>query len=360
MRIRPLVVALLASTLALAACNGPDEAAATPVPTSTTTTTAPPTTTTTTAPAPVPRSSLTGQRLDPAVIGRPVVAVKIDNVDGRSTPQMGINEADVVYEIQVEGQVTRLLSLFQSSDVGPVGPVRSARGSEIGVLEELNAPLFAWHGANGILGPLVRQSQVVPRSIDDVPHLYFRMGGRRAPYNSFIHGTAQIRETAPEGSTGPADPIFDFAAPGEPPSPHAVPASFINIRFNPPFGGRGSGGSPVFYNWLGDKWNRSQNGHPHVDAAGRQVAVDNVIVRFHQPLDSGTRDSAGSLVPTAQVLGSGEAWVFSQGTVTVGTWHKPNNTSRTTYVDQDGKHIKLTPGKTWISMPYSKPGSSFG
>lgn len=359
MRTRSLAVAVLASVLVLAACKGPDPAAA--VPAETTTVDRPTTTlpTTTTAPAPPPTSPLTGQRLDPEVVNRPVVAVKIDNVDGQSTPQMGINEADVVYEIQVEGQITRLLSLFQTSLVGPVGPVRSARGSEIAVLEELNRPLFAWHGANGILGPLVRQSQVVPRSIDDVPHLYFRMGGRRAPYNSFVHGIQQIRDTAPAGATGPPEPIFDFAAPGEAPSSHAVPASFVTVRFPAPFGG-GGGEAPVFYNWLGDKWNRSQNGHPHVDAAGRQVAVDNVIVRFHQPLDSGTRDSTGSLVPTAQVLGSGEAWIFSKGTVTVGTWHKPHNTSRTTYVDQDGKHIKLTPGKTWISMPYSKAGSSFG
>ena len=44
-------------------------------------------------------------------------------------------------------------------------------------------------------------------------------------------------------------------------------------------------------------------------------------------------------------------WVFSQGTVTVGTWRKADTTSITEYLDADGNPIKLTPGQTWISMP---------
>lgn len=361
MRIRTLaVVALAIPLLLLAACGSNEVEAAVTTTTTTTTTTAPPTTTTTEKPpAPRPVSPLTGQQLDPALITRPVVAIKIDNVDGRSTPQAGINEADVVYEVQVEAQITRLLSLFQSSDVGPVGPVRSARTSEIGLLEELNTPLFAWHGANGILGPQVRASSVVPRSIDDVPHLYFRQGGRRAPYNSFVHGTAQIRETAPEGATAPSAPIFDFAGPGEAPSPHAVPASTVTIRFPPPFG-RGGGEAPVRYDWNGSQWLRFQKGRPHLDASGRQVAVDNVIVRYVEALDSGTVDSAGTPVPTANVVSGNEVWVFSKGTVTTGNWNKADNASRTNYLDRDGNPIKLTPGKTWVSMPYANTGSSFG
>lgn len=357
MRIRTIGVSLLALPfLLLAACGSNEVEAAVAT---TTTTTAVPSTTTEAPPVPPATSKLTGQQLDPAVMNRPVVAIKIDNVDGSSTPQAGISEADVVYEVQVEAQVTRLLSLFQSGDVGPVGPVRSARTSEIGLLEELNSPLFAWHGANGILGPQVRASSVVPRSIDDVPDLFFRMGNRRIPYNSFVHGTAQIRATAPEGVTGPLVPIFDFAAPDEAPSPRAVPATTVTIRFPPPFG-RGGGEAPVRYDWNGTQWLRFQNGRPHLDTSGRQVAVDNVIVRYVEALHSGTVDSAGTPVPTANVVGGNEVWVFTKGTVTTGNWNKADNMSRTNYLDLDGNPIKLTPGKTWVSMPYANTGSSFG
>ncbi len=326
-----------------------------PVVAATTTTTTEATTTTTTTEPPRTTSALTGLPVEQAVLDAPVVAVKIDNVDGKSTPQVGITAADVVYEIQVEGSVTRLLSLFQSTDAAPIGPVRSARGSEIGVLEELNNPLFTWHGENGILGPMVRAAQVQARSINEISGLFYRESGRPAPYNSFVQGSAQIRETADEGSTGPLEPIFTFAEDGEAPSPLAEPATGVHVQFT-----GGVGGAPVDYTWDGSLWKRSQKGHPHVDADGNQVAIENVIVRFVQAVDSGTRDKAGSVVPTAQVIGEGEVWVLSQGTVTRGTWKKADGVSVTQYLDADGNPIKLTPGRTWISMPYTADGSSVG
>ena len=361
-RTRGVVVALC---LLLAACGGAgaqDSAPTTTSAKSTTSTTKakkkPPATTTT---VPDLTSALTGLPLaDQWVKARPVVAVKIDNAHGRSTPQAGINEADVVYEIQVEGQVTRLLSYFQSIDAANVGPVRSARGSEVPFLDELNGALYVWHGANAILLPLVRNSTSQPRSFDDVPHLFYRDGSRRMPYNSFIHGTAQIRETAPKGFSGPWKPIFDFAQPGQKASKLAQPASFVHIRWPTPFGGGGGGEAPVTYKWDGALWRRDQAGRNHVDVHGKQVAVENVIVRFTGALHSGTVDSAGSAVPTADVVGSGEAWVFSKGTVTTGTWWKPDNLTPTQYFDQAGKRIRLTPGRTWVSMPYSKGASHFG
>lgn len=347
MRLRAAAIAAVLVIL-VAACGGNDDDQEVTRETTSTTTTS---TTTTTVPA---ISPLTGLPADQEVRTRPVVAIKIDNVDGKATPQLGINEADVVYEIQVEGSVTRLLSLFQSTDVGPVGPVRSARGSEIALLEALNKPLFTWHGANAILGPQVKAAKIQARSIDEIGGVFYREPSRPAPYNSFVRGTPEIRATADEGSSGPTEPIFTFADEGEEPSPLAEPASAVDIRFT-----GGPGGAPVHYNWDDGLWRRSQAGHPHVDADGDQVAVENVIVRFVSAADSGTRDSAGNFVPTAQVVGEGEAWVFSQGTVTTGRWVKPDNTSPTEYLDDDGDPIKLTPGNTWISMPYTAAASSF-
>ena len=46
------------------------------------------------------------------------------------------------------------------------------------------------------------------------------------------------------------------------------------------------------------------------------------------------------------------------GKVATGTWHKPDNLTPTTYRDVQGNEMALTPGKTWIALPYG-PGSSF-
>jgi hypothetical protein len=359
MRTHPFVALALTGSLLLAACGGDEEQAATTD--STTSTTVRATTTTTTTEVAVPVSMLTGLPLpDEWVQARPVVAVKFDNVEGKSTPQVGIGAAEIVYEVPVEGQVTRFLALYQSVDASPIGPIRSARGSEIGLLEELNRPLFAYHGANGLLERHVRASTVVPRSFDDVPHLYYRDSARRSPYNSFALGTADFRATAPEGSTGPDQSVLHFAERGDAvPSPNAVSATSINIVFPPAFGGSSGRSTPVRFEWDGSRWVRFQAGHPHVDGdGGGQIGVDNVIIRFTAALDSGTVDQAGSRVPTAQVVGEGEAWIFSGGNVATGTWHKPDEATPTTYRDVEGNEITLTPGKTWIALPYGH-GSSF-
>lgn len=360
MRSYHLAALALAASLALAACGGqPGDAAHAAATTSSTTTTSTTAATTSTVPS-APVSRLTGLPVaDQYVQARPIVAVKYDNAHGKSTPQVGIGNAEVVYEVPVEGQVTRFLALFQSLDTGPIGPIRSARGSEIGLLEELHTPLFTWHGANALLASHVRASAIVPRSIDDIPGLFYRERSRPAPYNSFAVGTAEIRATAPEGATGPEQPILRFAGPGDPvPSADAVPVRSVHIVFPPAFGGGAGRSVPVRFDWDGGRWVRFQNGAPHVDGDGNQIGVDNVIVRFTRAVDSGTVDQAGSRVPTAEVTGEGEAWIFSDGKVATGTWHKPDNATPATYRDVSGNEIALTPGKTWIALPYG-PGSSF-
>ncbi len=346
---------LLAASGLVAACGGGGDEAA---PTTTTSTT---TTSTTTTTVPVgPSSHLTGLPVEEDVLARPVVAVKYDNVQGKSTPQVGVGAADVVYEITVEGSVTRFLALFQSQDAAPIGPVRSARGSEIGLLEELDQPIFTWHGANARLARDVRSSAIIPRSIDDVPQLFYRERSRPAPYNSFAEGTEAIRATAPEAS-GPDADVLPFGDPDEPASPLAQPASRLELVFPVAFSGSASRGAVAkVFEWdeADGLWRRSQGGRPHVDGDGNQLSVANVIVRFTQAVDSGTTDQAGSRVPTAVVTGEGEAWIFTRGTIVAGRWSKPDSTTPATYTDTEGNPVLLAPGKTWIAMPYGG-GSSW-
>src|SRR5688572_22595863 len=110
---------VLITGVVIALAGGDDEAAP---PTTTTTTTGP---TTTTVPPPV--APLTGEPIDPARLGRVALVVKIDNVEPDARPQIGINQADVVYEERGEGSVMRLLTIYHSTDVAPVRPVHSTR-----------------------------------------------------------------------------------------------------------------------------------------------------------------------------------------------------------------------------------------
>jgi len=86
----------------------------------------------------------------------PVLAVKIDDTNA-AHPQIGLEDADVVYIEQVEGGLTRLAAIFSSVIPERVGPVRSARISDIDILSQYGRVAFAYSGAQRKLLPLSMQ-----------------------------------------------------------------------------------------------------------------------------------------------------------------------------------------------------------
>lgn len=332
---------VLVGGVALAfAAGGGDE----PPPTTTTTTTSTTTTApTTTVPLPVaPLTGLPGE--DPAALARTALVVKIDNVEPKARPQVGINQADVVYEERVEGSVTRLLAIFHSWDSAPVGPVRSARTSDLAVLATLHRPYFAWSGANDFFVTRVRQANLADVGYDAATSHYFRAGDRPAPHNLFLKSSSEMMVLPNEGSS-PPPALFTYRTADQQPA-HLEAVGGVHISF-----GSSAGSAPVEYRWNGTGWARFQNGTPHVDASGTQVAPANVIVQFTDYASSGVNDQFGKPIPEAQMVGDGDAWVLTNGGLVVGRWHKPALDAVTTYTDVDGNPIGLTPGRTWVALP---------
>jgi hypothetical protein len=348
-----LVALAVLITGALIATAGGSESAApttTTTTTSTTTTTAPPTTTT--APPPPPTWPLTGMPLaDPAAAARPTLAVKIDNVEPKSRPQIGLNQADVVYEERVEAAVTRFLALFHSHDSMPIGPVRSARTSDIGLFQPLGQPLFAWSGSNAIFVERIRSvGGHVDIGYGASPGLYARAGNRAAPHNLMLRSAGTAWGSAPAGATPPATPLFSYRAPGEAPQ-GGRGVRGVRIVF-----ATGAGSAPVQYVWNGTGWARSQSGTPHVDAEGVQIAPENVIISYTPYASSGVNDSFGVPIREAQLIGQGEALVLTGGRAYAARWTKPRHNAPTQYTDPSGKPIRLTPGRTWVALP--EPGTT--
>lgn len=306
-----------------------------------------PSSTTTTVPLPVaPLTGLAGDHGDR--LDRPAAVVKIDNV-AKAHPQAGINQADVVYEERVEGSVTRLLAVFHSTDAAPVGPVRSARTSDIGIFTPLHRPYFAWSGANKTFAAAIRRSAVFDAGFDAATRHYHRAGNRPGPHDLMLESTADLLAIPSEGSA-PPPALFAYRAEGTP-VVGAEPVIGVHVSY-----GSGGGAAPVEYRWDGTGWARTQSGAPHVDTEGVQVAPANVIVQFTPYASSGVNDQFGQPIPEAQTVGSGEAWVLTDGGLVVGTWHKPSLEAVTTYLDAAGQPIALTPGRTWVAL--TPPGGA--
>jgi hypothetical protein len=286
------------------------------------------------------------------VPARAGLAVKIDDT-GRGRPQSGLAEADVVFEEMVEGGLTRLLAVYQSQDPETVGPVRSARSTDLSILAELGRPLFAWSGANPTFAAAVRAADIIDVGVTAEPEAYRRADDRPAPYNLYAAPDRLRRAAADDAAaTTPPDPLFSYREAG---TPLAGPGAETVGGFRTT--GAGSVATEIAWSWdaRDGTWVRDQDATAHTDSAGVQVHAANVVVRLTPYRDSGVRDSRGAVVPEAAVVGDGDAWLLSGGRAQPGRWHKPTADAVTTYTDTAGAPLGLAPGTTWVEV--LPPGS---
>lgn len=129
---------------------------------------------------------LTGMKTsdEAAVESRPV-AVVINN-DPKARPQTGLNEADIVYEVLTEGNITRFLAIFQSEKPENIGPVRSARPYFINLAKGYDA-FFVAHGYSPEAKAMLESGTI--DHINGISYdgsLFQRVSFRKAPHNSYI------------------------------------------------------------------------------------------------------------------------------------------------------------------------------
>jgi hypothetical protein len=340
-RYRTAAVAAVAVVVSLlsAACGGggnkKDAASTTTAPASTTTA----------APAVAANANpLTGLPLDPAVPGRAVLVVKIDNAP-KARPQAGINQADIVVEEGVEGGVTRFFTLFHSHDAPSVGPVRSARSTDLLFAQQLGRPLFAYSGANQVFEGLISKAPLVNVGVSRFPTAYHREPGRPSPYNLFSETKALFASGADDVT--PPPPLFGYRPAGEaPPAAGSEPAprvqAFWKLNIT----------TTVVYAWdeASKTFLRTTDGAKHLDAAGVQVAPENVVFQAVAYHNTGLVDRSGAAVPEAELIGEGDAWVLTAGRLIKGRWSRPTEAQTTTYSLPSGEPIRLTPGRTWLEL----------
>lgn len=336
--------AFAALVVLVGACGGGGTKKAAPATTATTAPNA--STTASTAPPPPPLSPLTGlPEADAAKVNRVALALKIDNVDP-ARPQAGLEAADVVYEEMVEGRVTRLIAVFQSTESTRIGPVRSTRTTDIDVVSALNHPLYGYSGGNTNFVAQLRAAPVVDVGADSHAGAYFRSGPHGAPHNLYTT-TAALFSLAPAGSKPPAS-MFAFRAAGQAVGgAGAVPASHLDLNF---------GFSGATWDWdpASQTWKRGQNGSGDVLQSGQQIAAANVIVQIIPYTTDGYATGEGisppPAIPKGQTVGSGSAVVITGGMVIQAHWTKTAATSPTAFTDSSGQPIQLTPGRTWIEL----------
>jgi DUF3048 family protein len=272
-----------------------------------------------------------------ATKSRPSIAVKIDNAP-EARPQSGLDVADVVYEEVVEGGVTRFIAIFHSAAPPVAGPVRSVRPMDPDILSAYHG-LVAYSGGIPAFVSMLRSAPVQDVNVDVATDAYSWDKARRAPHNEYV-SPEKLWPKAKGDKAAPPQAMFEFRAAGEPFGD--ADAAGVSITYSP----RAS----ATYDWdaASGAYKRIENGTAHMAASGAQIAPQNVVIQFVTTRTLGYKDQSGTNVVESNVVGSGDAWILSNGRITKGHWSKSSQASVTKYTDSANNPVKLTAGRTWV------------
>ena len=330
------IAAVVGLGLVLAACGPGQRAPETPE-------TSPPATTSPATPTPEPEpiapttSPLSGRE---GGVGTPVMVVKLDNTPS-AQPHRGLTKADIVYVEPVEWGLTRLAAVFSTQMPGTVGPVRSARVSDIDLFAPLGNIAFVYSGAQRRLQPKLAAAgwTQVSQDVNSPGFQRERGTGRYAPYN-LMADPQEILATS--GATAVSQDIgFVF---DEQPPDGGKEATRVTARWP---------SMSVQFRWnakkdLYDVW---MNGRQALDTDKPGVQrASSVIVQYVKEVDSGYGDKFGGRTPLTIVTGSGKGVLLRDGVAQKITWEKAYPEDPTAYYDLDGNPVVLDPGQVWILL----------
>ena len=295
-------------------------------------------------------SPFTGKELPPETwLKRPkrVIAFKIDN-NIKARPQSGLQEADAVHEILVEGGMTRFLAFFYDNTSKYLGPIRSARPTDPTMVRPYGGTLVV-SGATAGLIPSIRELGVPVLEEQSSP-VMFRISSRNAPHNLYAD-TELVRQRIDDRG-------FYFLQPGPGPLyPFGLNqnnwndgADKITIKY--------SEFTTVIWKLDGDKYsrfiidnysdNKEATAHNFISQDGNYTDIlkTETIVVIQGPL---YKDKATTL-PSVLTVGVGNAYVINQGKYIEGSWRRGDITEPFVLTDINGNDIEVPPSTQWVHI----------
>ena len=298
------------------------------------------------------RWPLTGMPTD-EVADRPAISVKVGNSPNERSPrrpQLGLENADIVWEQVVEGGITRLVAVYHSDfPANGVAPVRSTRSMDAGI----NAP---YHG-------ILATSGAQPQFLDQVANAgvqlvvsdrgnpgLSRMSSRPAPYN--VIGDLDVIAGQANGSREIPPPAqANFAASTEESTPYLTGTDLNELSV------RLSGFQTTRWTWDAPSgmFLRSNGAEPSMAESGVRHAATNVVAAEIDWVNDGSMVDGAA--PNIAWANGGRALIAIGGRQIEGTWQKAGENQPMRFFDADGNDIEFAPGATWLMLVPSRTGS---
>ncbi|MFT6972856.1 MAG: hypothetical protein ACJAV4_000063 [Pontimonas sp.] len=282
-------------------------------------------------------AALTGEPIDAGSLARPSLAAKIDNHPS-ARPQVGLDEADIVFEELVEGGITRYVAVWHSVLPAEIGPVRSVRPMDPEIVSPFGG-IFAYSGGQVRFIQAMQDAPVYNaiHGQPDTDETFYRTSAKVAPHNVLV----KAPELVADHLDLPAPPhMFEYSASAD--MATAVVSGSPVMSVNPRF----SGFSSPTWEWdaTQEAFLRFQtNGAADSASSGNQLSAINVVV-LSVAIDV-VED-----IPTTRLVNQGSGWVFAGGFYLEVNWVKATAESPIALTTKSGQPVLLAQGNTWVEL----------
>jgi hypothetical protein len=266
--------------------------------------------------------------------------LKIDNSpDAR--PHTGLQAADLVYVEEIEGGYNRFVAVYSSNFPREVGPVRSARISDLDLIAQFGRPAFGYSGAQSRLIPELQSGDFIDVSGLTGPAGWVRDPNRVGPYDFMARPAGLLERAADIGEVSTAKEIG---------------LTFNNESM---VGGWGVTDVEVKYpaTRIGFEWDSFEkgwvvllDGETDVDTYTKKpVMASSVVLPIVQQSSSKFTDKWGGVTPKQETIGEGAALVLKDGEAMWARWSRPTAQDGIR-VTKDGQDVALAPGQIWFVL----------
>ncbi len=295
---------------------------------------------------------LTGLKCEEELSGKRCIALVVKN-DRAASPQYGLSQAAITYEVSVEGGLTRFLAVYSDLYKMPeVAPIIDSR-SYLYTLSQCHNAIFVQAGTSAFTRGIFKQNgiQVIDALACELEPSFRRdekLKNERGSENSVLTDGNMLKNSISASKLTQDKETFknhlEFSAKENTARTSGSPCSSVTIQYS-------TSHAPSFkYSTLDNEYKRYQYDAEHKDgASGEQLSYSNVIVML---ADTYTADEqSGEL---GMLLQEGDGYLVSCGKYVKIKWSIGTG-GEIRFLQEDGKSdVKLCPGKTFVSVCSTK------
>ena len=275
-----------------------------------------------------------------------VLAVKIDDTNA-AHPQIGLEHADIVYIEQVEGGLTRLAAIFSSKIPSRIGPVRSARISDIDILSQFGRVAFAYSGAQKKLLPVISAANVQDLGAQrQSSTIYTTDPTRNRPYAMVLRADLLMQKIVDEqlqvDTAKSIGLVFGDLQQGG--------VDIQTVKVNWP-------ATTYSAEWSDEelRWLLSHNDKINSAESGVILGPTTFVIQIVSITPSEYGDRFGGITPFTETIGTGKAYVLRNGQYFVTTWNRASAESGTSFTFSDGAIMNFAEGQVWVALTDREP-----